>query len=49
MTKEQQELYNEGYKSFIFGYSYECNPYSGSNADYWADGWEDAQDDEAQL
>lgn len=49
MDNEQQEIYNEGYQA----YSHDkdealSNPYSGLDAEFWSDGWADAEEDEAQ-
>lgn len=48
MTEEQEEIYNEGRLAFEFGSNEHSNPYAGLNAEFWSDGWEDAQEDQEQ-
>lgn len=45
MNQEQEELYQEGYSAFLNDEEeYQC-PYTGLDAEYWSDGWEDAKED----
>lgn len=48
MNDEQQEIYDEGYSAFYNDKEESDNPYTGIDAEYWSDGWEDASDDESQ-
>lgn len=52
MTEEQQAIYDEGYDegrlAFELGSSEHSNPYTGLDAEYWSDGYEDALEDDAQ-
>lgn len=41
-------LYQDGYNAFLDGDSELANPYTGIEAEYWSDGWQDAQEDEKQ-
>jgi len=43
MTPEQQAIYDEG-KSAAFEGENSC-PYSGLDAEFWYDGWEDGNED----
>lgn len=45
MDNEQQEIYDEGYKAYCPQSENELNPYSGNDAEYWSDGYADAEDD----
>ncbi|EIE1260403.1 TPA: hypothetical protein ACF5BV_003913 [Vibrio parahaemolyticus] len=45
MTPEQKEIYEEGYSAFLNSEQDTSNPYSGLDAEYWSDGYEDAQED----
>ena len=40
------EIYNEGYRAFLNDLSEVSNPYTGLDAEYWSDGYEDAREDE---
>lgn len=44
----KEEIYSEGYRAFNDDSSELTNPYSGIDAEYWCDGWEDAKEDEEQ-
>ena len=44
--RENNEVYNEGYKAFLNNLTKASNPYTGLYAEYWSDGYEDAHDDE---
>lgn len=48
MTEEQQAIYYEGRFAFELGCSEDSNPYTGLDAEYWSDGYEDALEDDAQ-
>lgn len=43
-----EEIYQEGYRAYHCGIAQEGNPFSDLDAEYWDDGWSDAQEDEAQ-
>ena len=45
MTKTQQAIYDEGYMNYSPCDAEENNPYLDMDAEYWADGYADAQDD----
>ena len=45
MNKEQQAIYDEGYMGYSPCDPEENNPYSGMDAEYWSDGYADAEDD----
>ena len=45
MTQEQEDIYNEGRLDYYFGAEEYSNPYTGIEAEYWSDGWEDAAED----
>ncbi|WP_169629274.1 ribosome modulation factor [Ferrimonas kyonanensis] len=46
MDDLSDEIYQEGYRAFNKGEPESANPYSGIDAEYWSDGWVDAQEDE---
>ncbi len=45
MNEEQEAVYQEGYGAFLEGVKDYNNPYSGLDAEFWSDGWEDACED----
>ena len=45
MSKEKQEIYDEGYHAYCPQSACENNPYTGMDAEYWSDGYADAEDD----
>lgn len=47
MDEEQQELYDEGYRAYDPD-DLENNPYTGMDAEYWSDGYADAEEDDMQ-
>ncbi len=47
MNSEQQAIYQEGYNAYFNGDPETSNPYSDLDAEFWSDGWEDAQDDDS--
>lgn len=47
MNEEEQALYDEGYNAYFRDKEDHQNPYNGMDAEYWSDGWEDAQEDVA--
>lgn len=48
MNEEQQEIYDEGYRAYESGESAYANPYSGLDAEFWSDGYDDAACDELE-
>lgn len=46
MDEEQEAIYQQGYRAFLDGRSELSNPYSGLDAEYWSDGYADAEDDQ---
>lgn len=52
MNEEQQEIYEEGRRAYFDSVSDDIsefmNPYSGLDAEYWSDGYEDAKEDYEQ-
>jgi ribosome modulation factor len=48
MTQEQEEIYQEGYRAQQMGQPEESNPYTGLNAEFWSDGWDDSAEDQSQ-
>ncbi len=48
MTEDQEEINKEGYNAFLDNQKECSNPYSGIDAEYWSDGWEDAADDDRE-
>lgn len=42
------DIYNEGYHDYQSGFKEWENPYIGLEAEYWTDGWTDAEEDESQ-
>lgn len=48
MNQAQNEIYQEGYNAYLSGELDTSNPYVDLDAEFWADGWEDAQEDECQ-
>jgi ribosome modulation factor len=45
MSEKQEEIYQEGYRAFLNDESEGSNPYTNLDAEYWSDGWEDANED----
>lgn len=45
MNSQQLEIYQQGYNAFLNGEIDTSNPYLSLEAEYWSDGWEDAQED----
>ncbi|ANS87805.1 hypothetical protein VSVS12_04105 [Vibrio scophthalmi] len=45
MDGEELAIYNEGYYAWQQDKKEEDNPYSGMDAEFWSDGWQDAEDD----
>lgn len=45
---EGEAIYQEGYSAFHAGKNEFNNPYTGLEAEYWSDGWEDASEDAMQ-
>ncbi|MGR5159214.1 ribosome modulation factor [Vibrio owensii] len=45
MNKQEQDIYQEGYNAYLSGESDTSNPYNDLDAEFWSDGWEDAQED----
>lgn len=43
---EKDEIFNEGRLAYFDGAEEHQNPYDGLLAEYWSDGWADAQDDD---
>lgn len=48
MNKEQEAIYREGYNAFLSNEASHANPYDGLLAEYWDDGWSDAEADEQE-
>lgn len=44
MSIEKEAIYREGYAAY-FRMEEEHNPYEGIDAEYWSDGWTDAEED----
>ena len=49
MNNEQQEIYDEGYRAYNSGSSELNNPYTGLDAEFYSDGYEDAKEDAEQA
>ncbi|MEZ9699743.1 hypothetical protein AB4455_10225 [Vibrio sp. 10N.261.46.E12] len=49
MNIEQQEIYDEGYRAYNSGISEHNNPYTGLEAEFYSDGYEDAKEDAEQA
>ncbi|EHY9845550.1 MULTISPECIES: hypothetical protein [Vibrio] len=45
MSEDQEIVYQEGYNAFLGGEEELSNPYSGLDAEFWSDGFEDAKED----
>ncbi len=45
MEEDQDEIYQQGYNAYNSGESELSNPYTGLDAEFWSDGWEDAEED----
>lgn len=47
MNEEEQALYDEGYQAYFKDQKEDAHNYKGLDAEFYTDGWQDAQDDEA--
>jgi ribosome modulation factor len=45
MDNNQDDIYQEGYRSCVNGEPELSNPYKGIDAEYWSDGWSDGHED----
>lgn len=48
-SAEAEEIYQEGYQAWRFDLSEDSNPYSGIAAEHWADGYDDAREDNLYI
>lgn len=46
MTTEEEEIYDDGYSAYQSGDTEEQNPFLGTEAEFWSDGWSDAEEDD---
>ena len=48
MNNEEQQIYDDGYAAFFTGESDTDCPFIGIEAEYWHDGYADAEEDDAK-